>query len=93
MTGAIPAGFQLQLKALEYLSKYGVNAHPACMVSFSTTENITALRKRLKSINPVFEDLETEELILYPSVEERLKKLKVNYRTGHRHDNIPAEQI
>ncbi|MFN3531442.1 MAG: hypothetical protein ACK41Q_02855 [Candidatus Brocadia sp.] len=79
LTGTIPTGLQLQLKALEYLSKCGVNTHPACMVSFSATENITTLRKRLKSINPVYEDLETEELILYQSVEERLKRLKVNY--------------
>ncbi|MEP9411177.1 MAG: radical SAM protein [Candidatus Brocadia sp.] len=93
LTGAIPAGFQLQLKALEYLSKYGVNAHPACMISFSNPENITTLRNRLKSINPVFEDFETEELILYPSVEERLKKFKIGYRTGYRPDSIPAEQI
>lgn len=93
LTGAIPAGFQLQLKALEYLSKYGVNAHPACMVSFSTPENIKILKKRLKSINPLLEDFEAEELILYPSVEERLKKLKIDYRTCYRPDNIPAEQI
>lgn len=93
LTGAIPTGFQLQLKALEYLNRCKVNVHPACMISFSTPENITALKKRLKSINPIFEDFEAEELILYPSVEERLKKLKIDYRTGYRPDKIPAEQI
>jgi uncharacterized Fe-S cluster-containing radical SAM superfamily protein len=93
LTGAIPEGFQLQLKALEYLMKYRVNVHPACMVSFSPAENIIALRKRLKAINPAFEDFEVEELFLYPSVEERLKRLKVDYVTGHRPENIPAEQI
>jgi hypothetical protein len=51
------------------------------------------LRKRLKALNPAFEDFEVEELILYPSVEERLKRLKVSYITGHSPENIPAEQI
>ncbi len=63
------------------------------MVSFSPPENIMALRKRLEAINPAVEDFEVEELILYPSVEERLKKLKVNYITGYRPQSIPAEQI
>ncbi|MDI6889488.1 MAG: hypothetical protein QMC83_00895 [Thermodesulfovibrionales bacterium] len=34
-----------------------------------------------------------QELILHPSVEERLKRLKASYITGHRPENIPAEQI
>ncbi len=93
LTGAVPEGFQLQLAALEHLNRYGANVHPACMISFSPPENIAALRKRLKAINPAFEDFEAEELILYPSVEERLKKLKVNYITGYRPQYIPAEQI
>ncbi len=52
-----------------------------------------ALRKRLKAINPAFENFEVEELILYPSVEKRLRKLKVNYTTGYKPESIPAEQI
>jgi hypothetical protein len=51
------------------------------------------LRKRLKTIKHTFEDFEVEELILYPSTEKRLKKIKVEYRTGHRPDRIPAEQV
>jgi len=46
------------------------------MISFSSPENITALRKKLKAINTAFETFEVEELILYPSVEKRLNKLK-----------------
>lgn len=92
LTGADALGFQLQLKALEHLSNYGVHVHPACMVSFSPPENIQALSMRLKEIEPVFEDFEVEELILYPSVEERLKKLKSNYFTGFRPGKIPFEQ-
>ena len=93
LTGAIPEGFLLQLKALECLVKHRVKVNPACMISFSTPENIRDLRKRLKAIQPSFEDFEIEELILYPSIEKRLKKMKVGYRTGHRPDRIPAEQI
>lgn len=93
LTGAIPEGFELQLKALENLIKYKVNVHPACMTSFSPPENIAALKKRLKAISPAFENFEVEELILYPAVEERLRKLKVNYITCHKPESIPAEQI
>jgi len=93
LTGAIPEGFQLQLKALEYLVKHGVKVHPACMISFSPPENISVLRKRLKAIKHSFEDFEVEELILYPSIVKRLKNMKVEYKTGHRPDRIPAEQI
>jgi hypothetical protein len=63
------------------------------MISFSPPENIAALKKRLKAINPAFENFEVEEFILYPSVEERLKKLKVNYITCHKPESIPAERI
>lgn len=93
LTGAVPDGFDLQIKALKNLLLHGVRVHPACMMSFSTQENIKALRKRLKTIHPAFEDFEVEELILYPQVEERLKKLNITYYTAHRPDNISSEQI
>jgi uncharacterized Fe-S cluster-containing radical SAM superfamily protein len=93
LTGAVPEGFDLQLKALENLIRHGVKVHPACMISFSTQENIKALRKRLKTIHPAFEEFEVEELILYPHVEERLKKLDITYYTAYRPDNIPPEQV
>jgi diphthamide synthase (EF-2-diphthine--ammonia ligase) len=63
------------------------------MISFSTQENIKALRKRLKAIHPAFEEFEAEELILYPHVEERLKRLNITYYTSYRPDNIPPEQV
>jgi uncharacterized Fe-S cluster-containing radical SAM superfamily protein len=93
LTGAVPEGFQLQLKALEYLVRHGVEAHPACMISFSPPEHISALRKRLKAIKHAFEDFEVEDLILYPSIEKRLKKMNVEHRTGYRPDRISPEQI
>jgi uncharacterized Fe-S cluster-containing radical SAM superfamily protein len=93
LTGSIPEGFQLQLRALEFLKACGVRVHPASMISFSLRENIAALKKRLRAIDPAFEDFEVEELILYPAVKERLKKLKLRYFTGYRPDGIPAELI
>lgn len=93
LTGTVPEGFQLQLAALEHLNRCGANIHPACMISFSSPENIAALRKKLKAINTAFEDFEVEELILYPSVKERLKKLKMDYITGYRPGSIPVEKI
>lgn len=93
LTGAIPDGFDLQIKALENLIRHRVKVHPACMISFSLQENIKVLRKRLKTIHPAFEEFEVEELILYPHVEERLKRLNITYYTAYRPDNIPPEQV
>ncbi len=76
LTGAEPAAFGFQLKAIEYLAAAGVAVHPACMVSFSTEERIQALRVRLAAIHPSFRGFEEEEIILYPAVEERLRKMK-----------------
>jgi len=90
LTGAVPGAYTLQLKALAYLADNGVDTHPACMISFSTEENIRSLRKRLKMIHPAFEDLEAEELFLYPAVEARLRTMNVDYRSGHRPERIPA---
>jgi uncharacterized Fe-S cluster-containing radical SAM superfamily protein len=84
LTGAIPEGFQLQLKALENLVRSKVRCQPACMISFSPPENIRSLRKRLKAVRPDFEDFEAEELILYPHIEERLRKLAIPYFTAYK---------
>jgi len=93
LTGAIPEGFELQIKALENLVRHNVRGFPACMVSFSPHENREALKKRLKTIHPHFKDFEIEELILYPHVEEKLKKLGISYYSAHRPESIPSEQI
>ncbi len=93
LTGAVPEAFQLQLKALENLVHCNVQAHLACMISFSSYENIMTLRERLKAIHPAFEDFEVEELVLYSSVKERLDRLGVRYRKAYTPDNIPTEQV
>ena len=83
LSGASSDGFQLQVQALENLVRAGVKTHPAVMISFSTLDTITVLRKRLRTIDPGFENIELEELVLYGDVEERLKKtnLSVTHET------------
>jgi uncharacterized Fe-S cluster-containing radical SAM superfamily protein len=83
LTGAEPNGFELQLKALENLSRAGVNTHPAVMVSFSPSENVKALRTRLGSIDKAFEHIEMEELVLYGDVENRLKRAGLGYTDAY----------
>lgn len=83
LTGAHPEAFQLQLKALENLIRREVSAHAACMTSFSPPDNVSALRKRLRSIHPALGAFEVEELILYPAVAARLEKDRIPYHTAH----------
>jgi uncharacterized Fe-S cluster-containing radical SAM superfamily protein len=84
LTGAEPKGFVLQLQALENLYRAGVKAHPAVMVSFSPWENVKNLQWRLRTIDEQFEDVEIEELIMYGSVEKRLKNAKMAYASTSR---------
>ncbi len=74
LTGAIPKGFQLQLQALENLARFGVNVHPALMISFSSPEAVDAMKKRLGNIRRDFAELEIEELVVYGDLEDRLIK-------------------
>jgi len=77
LTQTKPEGHDYQLKALEHLVEEGVDCFPAVMANFSSQEEITKLRQRLKEIRPDFEDFEEEELILYPFVEENLKRVGI----------------
>ena len=75
LTGAIPEAFELQLKALENLLDYGVDCHPAVMLSFSTKDNFKKLIGRLMEIDKsLVNNLEEEYVILYPHVIKRLKE-------------------
>lgn len=80
LTQTKPEGFHYQLKALEHLVEEGVDCFPAVMANFSSDEEITQLRQKLREIRPRFEDFEKEELILYPFVEENLKKAGISYQ-------------
>jgi uncharacterized Fe-S cluster-containing radical SAM superfamily protein len=80
LTGAEPEGFTLQLKSLEHLVGKGVDCFPAVMANFSSPEEIKRLRQRLKAIRPDFADLEEEELMVYPFVQENLQKAGLKYQ-------------
>ncbi|HDJ66821.1 MAG TPA: radical SAM protein, partial [Nitrososphaeria archaeon] len=80
LTGADQKGFKLQLQALKNLIDYGVSCHPSVMTSFSPKSSLMSLLERLKQIDPILkEEVEVEELILYPHVVRRLKKYRLKY--------------
>ena len=84
LTGADPAGFHLQLSALRYLKKAGVSAHPAVMVSFSGREELDHLYNAIWKIDPIMHsEIEEEQVILYPHVEEKLRRAGLQYRSAH----------
>jgi hypothetical protein len=84
LTGANPGGFHLQLNALRYLKKAGVSAHPAVMLSFSEREAVDQLYSLLWKMDPILHsEIEEEQVILYPHVEEKLKREGLKYHSGH----------
>ncbi len=93
LTGCRPEGFRLQLKAVENLYRADVEVQPAAMVSFSSSEGIETLRKRLEQIAPALSDIEVEEVVLYGNVEERLRKANLGCSVAYTPRNIPPEQI
>jgi uncharacterized Fe-S cluster-containing radical SAM superfamily protein len=75
LTGADPRGFHLQLNALRYLKRAGVSAHPAVMLSFSEREAVDQLYSAIWKIDPILHsEIEEEKVILYPHVQEKLKR-------------------
>ncbi|MBC7112709.1 MAG: radical SAM protein [Candidatus Methanomethyliales bacterium] len=94
LTGAKPENFKLQLNALERLVEHKVSCHPSVMASFSTRESLQKLAERLAGIDSkLAEDLEVEELILYPHVEKEIRKYRLKYYVGHPPNKVPPEQI
>nr|MDO8100144.1 radical SAM protein [Candidatus Njordarchaeota archaeon] len=94
LTGSKKEGFQLQLKALQNLMRAGVGCHPSVMSSFSPKGRLSGLTKRLREMDPrLTQEIEIEELILYPHVVKRLKKYGLAYYIAHTPDRIPPDQI
>jgi len=94
LTGAQPEGFRLQLKALENLVRANVKCHPAVMISFSTQQSLRQLTERLKAISSLLaEELEIEELILYPSVTRKINKHGLRYYSAYTPEKVPKERI
>jgi len=87
LTGAKRDGFSLQLEALRRLVEAGVSCHPSVMASFSTSDDLREICDSLGAIDPGLKDeLEVEELILYPHVQRRLEKSRIRqYRSREPH--------
>jgi uncharacterized Fe-S cluster-containing radical SAM superfamily protein len=94
LTGAESDGFELQLGSLKALTEAGVECHPSVIVSFSSNENLDNLKERLKQIATVLaEQVEIEELILYPHVIKRLQKCGIHNVSGYEPSKVPKEQV
>ena len=94
LTGARPEGFELQLKALRNLIDAGVRCHAAAMTSFTSKRGFEALRTRLNEIDQyIGENIEVEELILYPHVVKRLSGKGLTPRVAHEPGHVPPEQV
>jgi uncharacterized Fe-S cluster-containing radical SAM superfamily protein len=94
LTGAKSEGFELQLSSLEKLTEAGVKCHPSVMVSFSNRENLARLKEKLRQISPdLAEQVEIEELILYPHVVERIQKHGLRHVSGYEPNKLPKEQV
>lgn len=94
LTGAQPEDFKLQLKALENLVRANVKCHPAVMTSFSTQQSQQQLTERLRKISSMLaEELEIEELILYPSVKRKINKHGLKPYSAYTPNEVPQERI
>jgi uncharacterized Fe-S cluster-containing radical SAM superfamily protein len=94
LTGAKSEGFELQLSSLKKLTEAGVKCHPSVMVSFSNRENLAGLKEKLRQISSdLAEQMEIEELILYPHVVKRLQECGLRHVSGYEPGNVPKERI
>jgi len=83
LTGADPAGFQLQIAALKNLVKAGVSTHAAVMLSFSGREAMDRLYHMIWKIDPrLHSEVEREEVLLYPHVVEKLRRANLKEHSG-----------
>ena len=74
LTGAESDAYELQVRALEYCTKYKIPCRAAILYDLVNKQNLTSLQKKLLEIHPTLSDLEFEYLILYPHVKKRLRK-------------------
>jgi uncharacterized Fe-S cluster-containing radical SAM superfamily protein len=94
ITNAAPEYFSMQLKALENLVSAGVSCHASAMVSFSESAKVRKLKERLASIASFLKnELEIEELIMYPHVIKRLKRIQLEYSIGHDPGCVPKKLV
>ncbi len=97
LTGANPAFYELQFKALENLIEAGlepgVRVYPAAMIGFSSDDGIRAFIERLSKIHPSLVDVDWEYVIMYPHVRERLEMFKIKPLRAVDPKGVPLEMI
>jgi uncharacterized Fe-S cluster-containing radical SAM superfamily protein len=94
LTGAKQEGFLMQLKALQNLVRENVQCHPAVMVSFSPRNSLQRLVERIRAIDPkLVEELEVEELILYPSVQRKVRRHGLRCYRSYMPNRVPKELV
>lgn len=98
LTGASAEFYDYQFRALENLIISGGkpcrNFYPAVMLSFSSNESYTEFKRRLMEIHPsLAECIDEEYVILYPHVNELLKKNKLTPRVAYKPNGIPEYMI
>ncbi len=77
LTNARPEFYEYQIKALANLEKHGISYRPVLM-TFS--KNIGRLKERLDGVSQgLSEELEIEELMLFPHVKKELEKRGIDY--------------
>jgi uncharacterized Fe-S cluster-containing radical SAM superfamily protein len=94
LTGASSEGFALQLTSLKKLIEAGVKCHPSVMVSFSNKRGLVNLKQKLRKIDPALtEQVEIEDLILYPHVVQRIQKYGLKQVSGYEPNKVPKGQV
>jgi uncharacterized Fe-S cluster-containing radical SAM superfamily protein len=94
LTGAKPDGFKLQLDALRNLVHAEVSCHPSVMMSFSQRDAVQGLIERLEQISSsLAEELEIEELILYPGVVSKLRRNRLKHFRAYAPNEVPSKRI
>jgi len=81
LTGARREAFSLQLRALENLVREGVSCNAAVMLEFIDERKLASLIRKLSEISSKLAEVEFETLILYPHVQESLRKAGVEVTT------------
>ncbi len=97
LTGAEPKFFELQVRALENLISAGFeagrNVYAAAMVGFSSDESVVNFVRMLKGVDSRLVDVDWEYVIMYPHVEELLRKHNLRPLRAVRPDGVPKEMV
>lgn len=84
VTDAKPEFFKFQLEALKNLVDNNISCNAAIMVDLYGKEDLQEIEQKLYSIHPnLVENLEQESLMMYPFVQENLRKRGIKIKGGY----------